>query len=92
MLSHKANNNQNNGCTPPHQANRINSNKLSTTGRLWLQFFWDQKCMLLIEFIEMSFTTNTAVYCQTLQQLQRTIQNKATAENHQKQNKRKADF
>jgi len=38
--------------------------------------FWDQKGVLLVEFMEPGTTINAAVYCDTLRRLRRAIQNK----------------
>ena len=52
------------------------SNKLAVTGRLWLQFFWVQKRVIVVEFMETWTTTIAAVYCQTLRRLRKSSKTK----------------
>lgn len=38
--------------------------------------FWNQKCVLLVEFLQSGVTINATGYCGTLKRLRRAIQNK----------------
>ncbi|UYV76987.1 hypothetical protein LAZ67_14002718 [Cordylochernes scorpioides] len=47
-----------------------------SAGKLMATVFWDQKGLLLCDFMRLGTTINSDRYCKTLKQLRRTIQNK----------------
>jgi hypothetical protein len=47
-----------------------------STRKIMCRVFWDRKRALLVEFLPQGSTINTSVYCDTLKELHRAIQNK----------------
>jgi len=48
----------------------------TSTRKIMCTVFWDRKGVLLVHFLSQGSTINAGVYCDTLQKLRRTIQNK----------------
>ena len=47
-----------------------------STRKIMCTVFWDRQDVLLVEFLPLGTTINSAVYCETLKKLRHAIQNK----------------
>ena len=66
----------NSGCTRILPTSPRNSNKHCRTKKMMATVFWDHKGILLMEFMAPGTTITSEVFCETLNKLHRSIQNK----------------
>jgi transposase len=59
-----------------HSPNQLKKFKQTSARKLMASVLWDRKGVLILEYMQQRTTIMSEVYCETLKQLRRTIQNK----------------